>query len=59
MRSLLVLILIACGFAGSLVSRHLALLQYVWFTLFRPLEWMWWYLGPYHLSLVSGLLLVD
>ena len=58
MRSLLVLILIACGFAGSLVSRHLALLQYVWFTLFRPLEWMWWYLGPYHLSLVSGLLLL-
>ncbi len=58
MRSLLIVILIACGFAGSLFSRHIALLQYVWFTLFRPLDWIWWYLYPYHLSLVSGLLLL-
>lgn len=58
MRSILILILIAIGFTGSLFSRHIGLLTYVWFALFRPLEWVFWYLVPYRLSLVSGLLLL-
>lgn len=58
MRSLLVVILIGIGLAGGVVSRHAALLMYVWFSLFRPVEWVWWNLAPLRLSLVTGLLLL-
>lgn len=56
MRSALVLVIIFLGFAGSVVSRHFALLNYVWFSLFRPVEWMWWNVYWMRLSLVAGLL---
>lgn len=58
MRSLIVVILIAIGFTGSLFSRHIGLLTYVWFALFRPVDWVYWNLVPLRLSLVSGLLLL-
>lgn len=58
MRSALVLILIFLGFAGSVVSRQLGLLNYVWFSLFRPVEWIFWDVYWMRLSLVSGLLFV-
>ena len=58
MRSLAILILIAVGLGGALISRHIGLLTYVWFALFRPLEWVWWDLTRFRLSLVSGLFLV-
>lgn len=58
MRSLFVLALIAIGFAASVVSRQAALLTYVWFSLFRPMEWMWMDLSSLRLSLVAGLLLI-
>lgn len=58
MRSLFVVILIAIGFAGSVFSRHIALLTYVWFSLFRPIDWIYWDLSSLRLSLVSGLLLL-
>ncbi len=58
MRSLLILILIGIGLAGGVVSRHVALLMYVWFSLFRPVEWVWWNLAPLRLSLVTGLMLL-
>ncbi|MEZ5291482.1 MAG: O-antigen ligase family protein [Vicinamibacterales bacterium] len=56
MRSILVLAIIALGFAGSVVSRQIGLLTYIWFALFRPLEWMWWDMRSFRLSLVAGLL---
>ena len=58
MRSLFILILIGIGIAGGVVSRHVALLTYVWFSLFRPVEYVWWNLAPLRLSLVTGLLLL-
>lgn len=58
MRSILVLVVIALGFAASVVSRQAALLTYVWFSLFRPMEWMWMDLSSLRLSLVAGLLLL-
>ncbi len=58
MRSLFVVILIAIGFTGSIFSRHIGLLTYVWFSLFRPVDWIYWNLVPFRLSLVSGLLLL-
>lgn len=58
MRSLFVVILIAIGFTGSIFSRHVGLLTYVWFSLFRPVDWIYWNLAPFRLSLVSGLLLL-
>jgi putative inorganic carbon (hco3(-)) transporter len=56
MRSIFVLFLIAIGFTGAVVSRHYGLLTYVWFALFRPVDWMWWNVAPLRLSLVAGLL---
>jgi putative inorganic carbon (hco3(-)) transporter len=58
MRSALVLVLIFAGLAGSLLSRHIGLLNYVWFSLFRPIEWIWWNVYWMRLSLVSGLMLI-
>lgn len=58
MRSIFVLVLIAIGFAASVVSRQAALYTYVWFSLFRPLEWMWMDVSSLRLSLVAGLLLL-
>lgn len=58
MRSIFVLVVIALGFAGSIVSRQVGLLTYVWFSLFRPMEWMWMDLSSLRLSLVAGLLLI-
>lgn len=58
MRSALIAVIIAIAFGGSILSRHVALLTYIWFSLFRPLEWIWWDLTSLRLSLVSGLLLL-
>lgn len=58
MRSALIVVIIAFAFGGSLFSRQVALLTYVWFSLFRPLEWIWWDLSALRLSLVSGLILL-
>lgn len=58
MRTIFVLVLSAIGIGGAVVSRHLALLAYVWFSLFRPLEWIFVDLSRYRPSLVIGLLLL-
>lgn len=58
MRSIFILVLIAIGFAASVVSRQAALYVYVWFSLFRPLEWMWMDVSSLRLSLVAGILLL-
>jgi probable O-glycosylation ligase (exosortase A-associated) len=56
MRTIVILVVIAIGFAGAVFSRQLGLLFYVWFSLFRPLEWIWTDLTSYRLSLIAGLL---
>jgi probable O-glycosylation ligase (exosortase A-associated) len=58
MRTILILFLVAIGFAGAVVSRQIGLLVYVWFSLFRPLEWAWGELDSLRLSLIAGLLLL-
>jgi probable O-glycosylation ligase (exosortase A-associated) len=58
MRTIFILVVIAIGFAGAVVSRQIGLLVYVWFSLFRPLEWIWTDLTSFRLSLVAGLLLL-
>lgn len=58
MRTIFVLTLSAIGIGGAIVSRHLALLSYVWFSLFRPLEWIFIDLSQFRPSLVVGLLLL-
>ena len=58
LRTLFVSILIAAGFTAGAVNRFAALLFYVWFALFRPMEWVWIDLTPYRLSLMAGLMLV-
>lgn len=58
MRSIFILVLIAIGFGASVVSRQAALYTYVWFSLFRPLEWIWLNVTSLRLSLIAGLLLL-
>lgn len=58
MRSIFILTLIGIGLAGGLISRHVALLAYVWFSLFRPVEFVWVDLSSLRLSLVTGLVLL-
>lgn len=58
MRTIIILIVIAFGFAGALVSRQIGLLVYVWFSLFRPVEWIWADVSSLRLSLIAGLLLL-
>lgn len=58
MRTIFILILIGAGLAGGIVSRHVALLTYVWFSLFRPVEFAWADLSSLRLSLVTGLVLL-
>jgi putative inorganic carbon (hco3(-)) transporter len=55
MRSIAILIVIVLGLGGALISRHVGLLTYVWFSLFRPVEWVWWDLSSLRLSLVAGI----
>jgi len=59
MRVGLLFAVLLVGVAASIYSRFAALLFYLWFAIFRPLEWVFWYdfsrLRP---SLVIGGLLV-
>jgi putative inorganic carbon (HCO3(-)) transporter len=58
LRSLFVITLLGAGFIGSLWSRHIALLTYVWIALFRPVEWIWWDISAMRPSLLAGWLLL-
>ncbi|MFN7978436.1 MAG: O-antigen ligase family protein [Vicinamibacterales bacterium] len=58
MRAAFVLLFSIIGLGGALASRHLGLLFYVWFTLFRPIEYSYLALYPLRLPLVSGILLL-
>lgn len=58
LRLLFVGALFAIGLGAVFRSRFGALLFYLWFATFRPVEWVWVDLSPFRLSLVVGLLLV-
>jgi probable O-glycosylation ligase (exosortase A-associated) len=58
MRTIFILALTSLGLGSALVSRHLALLVYVWISLFRPFEWVYVDLTWMRLSLMAGLLLL-
>lgn len=58
LRLLFVGALFAVGAGAAVRSRFGALLFYLWFATFRPVEWVWVDLSPFRLSLVVGLLLV-
>jgi putative inorganic carbon (HCO3(-)) transporter len=58
LRTLFFLTLMTVGTAAAFWNRFAALLLYVWFALFRPLEWIWIDLSALRLSLVLGILLV-
>ena len=58
LRTLFVSALIAAGLTAGAVNRFAALLFYVWFALFRPMEWVWIDLTALRPSLIAGLMLV-
>jgi probable O-glycosylation ligase (exosortase A-associated) len=58
LRSLFVFAILIPGVAAALTNRFAALLLYLWFALFRPMEWVWFDLSALRPSLVLGLLLV-
>ena len=58
LRTLFVSALIAAGLTAGAVNRFAALLFYVWFALFRPMEWVWIDLSALRPSLIAGLMLV-
>lgn len=58
LRTLFVLAILVPGFALALTNRFAALLLYLWFALFRPLEWLWFDFSALRPSLVLGLVLV-
>jgi putative inorganic carbon (hco3(-)) transporter len=59
LRMLFVLAILLVGGVAAMWSRFAALLLYLWFAVFRPLEWLWTRdLSAYRPSLWIGLLLV-
>lgn len=58
LRTLFVVVVLMIGMVAASRDRFAGLLLYLWFALFRPLEWIWWDLSSLRLSLVVGLLLV-
>ena len=58
LRSLLILAILIPGFAAALSSRFAGLLLYLWFALFRPMEWMWWDISVLRPSLLLGIVFV-
>jgi probable O-glycosylation ligase (exosortase A-associated) len=58
LRVIFVLVVLAAGVLGGLRSRYVALLAYVWFSVFRPQEWVWFDISALRGSLILGLVLV-
>lgn len=58
LRTLVISTILVAGLSAGVANRFAALVFYVWFALFRPIEWMWIDLSQLRLSLVAGLLLV-
>jgi len=58
LRTALVLLILVPGLVAAVSSRYAALLLYVWFSFFRPQEWVWIDITSLRLSLVLSLLVV-
>ena len=58
LRGIIFIVLMSGGLVAAFSSRFGALLVYLWWALFRPVEWMWIDITSLRLSLVFGLLLV-
>jgi putative inorganic carbon (HCO3(-)) transporter len=58
LRTLFILLILIPGFAFAIRDRFAALLLYLWFAFFKPLDWLWMDLSGLRLSLVTGLMLV-
>ena len=58
LRTVFVLVILIPGMAAAVASRFAALLVYLWFSLFRPQEWLWVDITPLRLSLLLSLLVV-
>lgn len=57
-RTFLFIAALVIGLGAATFSRFGGLLFYLWFTFFRPQEWVWIDVEPYRFSLVAGLALV-
>ena len=58
MRTAAFILAMVVGLSAALYSRFYGLLFYLWFSLFRPQEWVWIDVEQYRFSLMVGLLLV-
>jgi probable O-glycosylation ligase (exosortase A-associated) len=58
LRTILICAILSFGLSAGIVNRFAALLLYVWFALFRPIEWVWIDLSQFRLSFITGALLV-
>jgi putative inorganic carbon (HCO3(-)) transporter len=58
LRTIFVLIILIPGLAAAVTSRFAALLVYLWFSLFRPQDWLWVDITPLRLSFLLSLLVV-
>ncbi|PYR06698.1 MAG: hypothetical protein DMG00_18030 [Acidobacteria bacterium] len=58
LRTLIVLSIFVPGMLLSLKYRFVALLLYLWFAFFRPLDWMWLDISALKPSLLVGIVLV-
>ena len=54
MRALLVVSVVLVGLGAAMWNRFAGLLLYLWFSLFRPQEWVWGAIDQLRLSLVIG-----
>lgn len=58
LRTLLVIAIMVPGVIAAFFNRYVALLLYVWWSLFRPDDWMWTDVSAWRISLILGLILV-
>jgi probable O-glycosylation ligase (exosortase A-associated) len=58
LRSILVAAILVPGIFLALTDRYKALLLYLWFALFRPMEWLWVDISGLRPSLILGLILL-
>jgi putative inorganic carbon (hco3(-)) transporter len=58
LRTLFVVLILIPGLAAAVASRYYALLLYLWYSLFRPQDWLWIDITKLRLSLIMSLLVV-
>jgi len=58
LRTLFVIAILVPGLVAAVASRFAALLLYLWYSLFRPQDWLWIDITPLRVSLLLSLLVV-